>query len=346
MKRIVILAAAAALVLTASCAKNTVVDTPKEDVIGISAFSPVATKGSVLTTAKLEDMYKTFNVNAFITVGGTTSQFMTNLPYAYTDKWYYANASDVKYWPATGTINFYGYAPATPKNFTVAASDSILNITVPEATADQNDILVAECLGTSKADHDGTYSAASTKDAVPMVFKHALTQVNFALQNSNTKLDIDVTGIAIENVLNKVDVDFCGKYATSGVVTDYAAKLDVADFKVSETATTVTTGSPMVLAPQSTATTAWDKTAAGAATQSRFALTLKIVDKASGVVIYDGIAYVPASFAWENGKNYTYTFVFGEGAGVDPNGDKILDIITFNPSVQTWTPVAETPSMN
>ena len=97
--------------------------------------------------------------------------------------------------------------------------------------------------------------------------------------------------------------------------------------------------SALLLAPQPTATTAWTKTSADV-TGSRVAITCKIEDKTSGVVYYDAIAYVPASFNWESGKNYTYTINFKDGAGQKPDGENVLDIIEFTPSVTEWVPVS------
>lgn len=342
MKKIVILAAIAALTLTVSCTKNTVVATPQEDAISISAFTPAATKGQTSSSTALETFYHQFNVYAFV---GTTT-FMGNIPYVYTTSWAYQNDTDKKYWPQTDVINFYGYVPvsayATPS---ITSAAQTLSVVVPTASASQQDVMYAKCLNATKSNRDGDNTTATpASGSVPMVFHHALSQVNFAAKNTNSLIDVTVSGVAIQNVKNTVSVDFSGNATTTGTATNYAATLDNASYALTATAVTMTTNDHLILAPQSVATTAWDKTAADI-TGSRFAITCKIVDHATNVVIYDGVAYLPASFNWQSGKNYTYTFIFGDGAGKTPDGEDILDYITFIPSVQPWVDQSENVTM-
>lgn len=51
---------------------------------------------------------------------------------------------------------------------------------------------------------------------------------------------------------------------------------------------------------------------------------------------------IPASFAWKEGKKYTYTFVFGNGNGgydpENPGDDPVLVPITFDVTVDEFTP--------
>jgi hypothetical protein len=263
---------------------------------------------------------------------------MNNIPYVYSTSWAYQNDTDKKYWPQTDAINFYGYVPvsgyATP---TITSTTQSLSVTVPTASAAQQDVMYAKCLNATKSNRDGDNTTATpASGSVPMVFHHALSQVNFAAKNTNSLIKVTVTGVAIKNVKNTVSVDFSGNATTSGSLTDYAAVLDNASYALTATATTMTTNDHLILAPQSTATIPWDPTVTSDATGSRFAITCKILDAATDVVIYDGVAYLPATFNWQSGKNYIYTFVFGDGAGKTPDGDNILDYITFVPSVETW----------
>jgi len=345
MKKILAIAAIAALTLTlASCNQNEIIETPVEDAISMSAFTPVATKSAVLSGTSLNPFSTDFIVNAY---QGNT-KFMNNVDIRYTTSWDYASASDKKYWPndESKPIDFYAYAPASNNSMAVAADGKSMTVTVPEANADQKDILYAETLGCTKSDRNGTTYTEGSTEKVPLVFKHALSQINFAFKCTNSNIKVTVTKVAIENVANQVSETFAGVATTgaSSVLTDYAAALNETSYVLGETAVNVTSANPMILAPQVAATTAWNKQAADA-TGSRFAITCKIEDVTSHVVYYDAIAYIPASFAWEAGKNYTYTFNFSTGAGQTPSGENILQVITFDPSVEAWSNVSSDVTM-
>jgi hypothetical protein len=350
MKKILTIAAIAALTLSlASCNQNEVIETPVEDAISMSAFTPVATKSAVLSGTSLNPFSTDFIVNSY---QGTT-KFMNNVDIKYTTSWDYASASDKKYWPndETKPLDFYAYAPVSHSSMAVASDGKSMTVTVPEANADQKDILYAQTLGCTKSDRNGTTYTEGSTEKVPLVFKHALSQVNFAFKCTNSNIKVTVTKVAIENVANQVSETFAGVATTgaSSVLTDYAAALNQASYVLTADAVNVTSANPMILAPQVAATTAWNKTS-GDATGSRFAITCKIEDAnpaagQSAVVYYDATAYIPASFAWEAGKNYTYTFNFSTGAGQTPEGEDILDIITFDPSVTGWENVSNDQTM-
>jgi hypothetical protein len=345
MKKILTFAAIAAVLVLSSCSQDSLIETPSEEAIGFSAFSPVPTKGTVLTGTSLESHWTSFYVDAF---QGSTA-FMTDLQYTYGTTWDYANSSYKKYWPSdteTG-IDFYAYAPAKDDNFAVnvtSAAQSLL-ITVPQTVTAQEDILYAECVGATKDDRNGSADGTPTSGSVPMVFKHALSQINFMVKNSATDvIDVTVTGIAVQNVKNQTSCTFAGVSSVpeSATSADYSAGLSVVSFSLTDTAVNVMADNGhLILAPQTTA--AW--TPASENNGARFAITCKVKDHNSDVVYYDGTVYIPVSVNWEAAKNYTYTFVFGEGAGYDEGGKEVLNMITFTPSVTDWTNVSE-PSTN
>ncbi len=60
------------------------------------------------------------------------------------------------------------------------------------------------------------------------------------------------------------------------------------------------------------------------------------------VCIYDGYAYIPVSVDWKPGKKYIYTFVFGgKNGGYDEDGNDILVPISFDVTVDDFTPVVK-----
>ena len=79
-----------------------------------------------------------------------------------------------------------------------------------------------------------------------------------------------------------------------------------------------------------------------------FVVTCKIWNVADGetfnkgtdVLLYSGDAYIPVSVNWQPGKKYIYTFVFGgKNGGYDPSGNDILVPISFDVTVDDFTPV-------
>ena len=65
-------------------------------------------------------------------------------------------------------------------------------------------------------------------------------------------------------------------------------------------------------------------------------------NKGTDVCIYDGYAYIPVTVDWKPGKKYIYTFVFGgKNGGYDEDGNDILVPISFDVTVDDFTPVVK-----
>lgn len=122
----------------------------------------------------------------------------------------------------------------------------------------------------------------------------------------------------------------------------------------------------MLLLPHSgvAATTAWNTTGAATAegqTGSYFLVKCSIrnVNAGTGEAGEDDVylwgssvetryVAIPASFAWEQGKKYVYTFVFGNGnGGYDPGtNDPVLVPITIKVTVDDFVKGEDTPPVN
>lgn len=108
----------------------------------------------------------------------------------------------------------------------------------------------------------------------------------------------------------------------------------------------------MLLLPQTT--TAWVPSAATATPDAEgsgayVAVNCKIYNVANGdgvktekdELLHDGWAYMPVNIAWQQGKKYTYTFIFGQGnGGYDENGDPVLAPVNYNVTVDDFEAVA------
>ncbi len=111
----------------------------------------------------------------------------------------------------------------------------------------------------------------------------------------------------------------------------------------------------LLLIPQ--ATTAWNGVDAtegeGATTNSYILVYCKVYNVAgdsyasSDVLLYDGSTKglaIPAAFNWEEGKKYTYTLVFGKGAGYEPGTDPEPTLVPIEFDVTVDDFVAVEPS--
>ena len=163
MKRLFILATAA-IVALASCAKTEVVYTDAPEEIAFKQVTNVMTK----VTAGLANQ----DMSVFAYVGG--SSYFGNTEFAYNDGKSAYVASEAKYWPASGTVNFIVWAPYDA-DVTSASATQLAGIS--KDTDEQIDVLY------------GTVSATKQDAAVNVDLNHALSLVQINIAGSeNVKL--------------------------------------------------------------------------------------------------------------------------------------------------------------
>lgn len=256
----------------------------------------------------------------------------------------------LRYWPESGTVNFFATKNENGTlawTYTDPSSLKFTGYTVQATPETQKDFIYAAKLNVAK-----------TNSAVELNFRHALSQIEFKAQNKNNKIYVEIDQVQVVNVNSVGDITITkdtstkfqdhnlGDAADSDTRGDsrcdwsnqstpvtYTASFDAVAVGNTSTSLTVTdaTGEfnakTMYLLPQ--ALEAWDKSAA-ASTQSKSYFIIKAliynvagasVDKANDVVVWGDktsgswktkeIAIpVPASTTWEDGKRYVYTFVF------------------------------------
>ena len=133
---------------------------------------------------------------------------------------------------------------------------------------------------------------------------------------------------------------------TSTALTSTASSLTLST-GANITTTEHTTGSvsqSMMLIPSGSATTAWNPNDGKLDSGSYLGIEVEIynVVKIEGVSyetsVYTGWAYVPASFNWEQGKRYVYTFNFAKGTngGFREDGKPVLTDINLNVTVDDF----------
>lgn len=198
MKKSFFILATAALAL-ASCSRDVIVDENQTfndaNEISFRAMEAPVRRAADQTATTLQASGKGFYVTAIHSVGSTT--YFDNVQFKYNAGTYF---SDNKYyWPASGTLDFFAYAPATDgaqlsrtdyKTFTVAPSATV---------ADQVDLIYANTDGKSKTATytTGTYGSLG----VPLNFRHAGAKIVVKVKNNaDNNLKFEITGVKIVNV--------------------------------------------------------------------------------------------------------------------------------------------------
>lgn len=175
--------------------------TPTDTPVGFSASSTwTDAKATPRTTGDTEFASgDTFGVFAYYVASGsdisaTTPNFMYNQKVTYDgSSWTY---SPTKYWPATGTLSFFAYAPYGNSCITCPATDATgtpsIGYNNPEADLD---LLAAESPSLSFADNNGEVS---------FKFHHILAKIKYKFTNSGN-------GKPVINAL-KYDIPYIGSY--------------------------------------------------------------------------------------------------------------------------------------
>lgn len=225
MKKNMILAAMAALVLAAGCAKNEVFTTPQDQAempVGFSNYVPrniTKADASLSNDATLVNGQK-FAVYSYATANGVAfattaigTNFMNGVEVTYTtggntdaSKNTY---SPMRYWPSGNTpdwLTFWAYYPVSASNgitytapegsndlgsysFTAAATaDSMVDFMV-------SDVVNDKIYGTTSGTH------IAVNGVVPLTFKHQLTKVGFQFKTdlTDTYTKVVLTGATLKN---------------------------------------------------------------------------------------------------------------------------------------------------
>lgn len=179
--------AALAVVALASCSNEEILEVNKGEAISFRTIVNGNTRATPtsgdITTANIED----FNVYAM--KGGTTTAYFENVDYSKQDGTF--TSTNKYYWPATGTLDFYAYAP---KSGTGIARDGYNTWTVTQQTTPSApDFIVAKNSG------DKAHDAAG----LSLNFRHAMSKISVKVKNSNTGMYMKVTDWKIAYIYDK-----------------------------------------------------------------------------------------------------------------------------------------------
>ena len=351
MKNQIILMAAAALAF-ASCSKDEMTEVNPGNAIG---FRTAVTRATEVSTSSIHSM----KVTALYTNPSTSdiSTYFGSLEFTNTEDSTSWVSSPTYYWPTSGTMSFYAWAPSTLAP-TISSTSKTFEFTPSTTVADQIDFIAAV--------KDGVACSASA-GAVGLPFKHALSEIIIKAKNSNSAYTYKVYGVRIGKVAMSGTYDFAaGSWNTDRASKDKYA-IDYAQYPVTlnsgaksimdgEGEGATATNLAAMLVPQQT--TKWDKSSANTNGGSYISVNVQIVATDTGFQVYPASGTsawvsVPVAFNWVGGNRYTYVLDFSNGAGqVDPEepnnpgSDVLGGAIDFNVTVNTWNPATTEGGMN
>jgi len=322
MKRYIFIAAVA--VLTAACAKDSVKEVNRGQVID---FHTTMTRASVTTTDNLQDIWVT-------ATNASETNYFTDGRYSRSNDCF--TSETAYYWPSDGsTLDFYAYAPAESDiSGTIDIDKETQTLTGFAPASDissQVDFIVATASGCK--DDAGT--------GVELVFDHALTSVEVKALNSNTGYVYKVKGMRICLVASEGDFDFKTKLWTpSTSKTEYKVEYDTPRTLGTEAISLMANdGDNAMLIPQKL--TPWDIEDKTNENSGAFiAVLVNITTSAAGeegtqvfpadAGEYDWIA-TPVDTEWSRGIRYTYNLDFKEGGLVAPDKEEDDPDAPFGP---------------
>lgn len=330
MKRKCILGLAGLMVLGA-CTNDEVIDVKQTGSIDLRPLIENSTRATATTVANLGsfkvDVLKGTETYGAMTVTGSDNG----------TKW---TTSPLTYWPsdASQQLDFYAYAPTTTTGVTIDGTDKKITSYTPSTTvADQKDLVIAYNTGTK---------TANEASGVPLLFKHALSQIEVKAKCANANMKVEIIGVKVVSVAKDGTFTFPTATTQSGTGHELALGLwntassqktaymvrNSAPVELTKTAQSLmpSTSGTFMLIPQ--AITPWNKQN-NATTAGSYISVLCRISNVSGdneTLIFPttagkygfsavAIGTTRSDKTWEPGKKYIYTLEF---FGTDSGGGR------------------------
>lgn len=352
MKRKCILGLAGLMVLGA-CTNDEVIDVKQTGSIDLRPLIENSTRATATTVANLGsfkvDVLKGTETYGAMTVTGSDNG----------TKW---TTSPLTYWPSNASqqLDFYAYAPTTTTGVTIDNTGKKITSYTPSTTvADQKDLVIAYNTGTK---------TANEASGVPLLFKHALSQIEVKAKCANANMKVEIIGVKVVSVAKDGTFTFPTATTQSGTGHELALGLwntassqktaymvrNSAPVELTKTAQSLmpSTSGTFMLIPQ--AITPWNKQN-NATTAGSYISVLCRISNVSGdneTLIFPttagkygfsavAIGTTDSDKTWEPGKKYVYTLEFfgtdSGGGRFDPDptvpggGDKDPDVDPTKP---------------
>lgn len=324
MKRTSFIYAAAAVCMFCACNRESTLDINKGDAISFRSLMGTITKGDgEKTGAALES----FSVSAM--KGGTQDVYFDNAVFSLDEASSTYLSADPYYWPLTGSLDFYAFAPQGNTQVERKAYNSF-SVTPDQtaSTASQADLVYAISKGHSK-----TSSAAG----VSLHFQHAMSKVVVKVKTSQPNLKFKLEEMKLGFIQRQGDVvipsdistesgELLSKdYWTSQAVPTAAdCYIQACNLTIQAADVAAAAGNALILVPQQTAA-ATGYTENDQPNGGFIALKGSIYNATDGTRIFpdsDNGEYMifPAEFNLLPGKQYTYIVDLGNG-GYRESGD-------------------------
>lgn len=330
MKRKCILGLAGLMVLGA-CTNDEVIDVKQTGSIDLRPLIENSTRATATTVANLGsfkvDVLKGTETYGAMTVTGSDNG----------TKW---TTSPLTYWPSNASqqLDFYAYAPTSTEGVTINGTDKKITSYTPSTTvADQKDLVIAYNTGTK---------TANEASGVPLLFKHALSQIEVKAKCANANMKVEIIGVKVVSVAKDGTFTFPTATTQSGTGHELALGLwntassqktaymvrNSAPVELTKTAQSLmpSTSGTFMLIPQ--AITPWNKQN-NATTAGSYISVLCRISNVSGdneTLIFPttagkygfsavAIGTTDNDKTWEPGKKYVYTLEF---FGTDSGGGR------------------------
>lgn len=368
MKNLFLFAALGAAVMATSCTSEENFEQLSDNskTAAIRFNTDVALSRAVITNGNLKE----FTTTAYLKQGDIRTKFMDNVLVKKVDGVW--STEDTYMWPYNGTLSFFSVAPANLKVDMPAAADIDTKAPSFEFTAESDAAMQQDVLYAVNANHQ--YTGSDESSVVNVNLRHALAQIVFNAKCENANWRVDISDVKIHNAKSSgkytlplattaalaENDNIRGNWAINSTVNTYNTGLREAKKNISKDVVELTSSSslPLLLIPQSTV--AWDPKNDSKCEKGGTYFTIRcqlrqktaeggeiIIWPGSGDDAYVDIA-IPAAFNWEEGKKYTYTFNFKDGAGYIPPtqtgggesvipGKPVLSAISFNVVVDDFT---------
>jgi hypothetical protein len=243
--------------------------------------SNLQTEGSFTCTA-----YNAGTLTAYIPT--TTSDWI-----AVASRWGFNNGNDHYYWPSTGDLDFFAYAPATPPSYITAgpAYTAAHNVTftcsdLPMTNAGQDNDLKEFIFGMALGQN---YGNAST--GVPLQFQHPFARIKLQLPANHRAIHINT--ITFKSIKNNGSYDTGTWDTSSGGATNFVWSFD-ADYDNHASDTPLALGDSYLVIPQD-----WEG-------EIEVNATWIIWDENNKEFTVS--TNLPGTITWLGGYSYTYTF--------------------------------------
>ena len=175
------------------CSKDEITEVNQGDPIRFTANASKASRADVTTTTSINVDGSKFHVWAYY----GNAEFMNGLATKSGDVWTYQTP---KYWPNEGAVDFYAVHPTSIEELATvsAASQKVNDFEVNSDVTKQLDFIYAINLDEEKQ-----------TSAVPMNFRHALSQIVFAAKSgANSYLSVTIDGVSVHNIYGQGDYTF------------------------------------------------------------------------------------------------------------------------------------------